>query len=622
MKRFLKVLGLVLVVAMAVTSVPVLGAENKVEISFCVGDETLHINGEAVTVEKPYVVGDGVTLVPLRVITEAFGATVEWIAETKSINLTYPDVTILLQIDNNIAEVNGKAEQLLSAPELTQNGFTMVPLRFISETFGANVSYDEVTRQITVVKETVGNDQSTVVGAVEEGMIGDSFYGWSMETPENMSMLDRAFDGAYTSFVYDENNFIDIDIYSIPKEYDFERDFAQIKTSLQGYTLVKADKDTSDAKCKKMLLQAKDKDIFMDIRQYVTDKYIFAVYSEFENANAEVRDEGVRLLSTFECTFPMEDVHDLSNVENGMRTYESEAMGFTIQIPAEYILSSSESVENELDFYKLDGTDRQSRVSVGIYSKSEAGTAMELADEDYKKNKEISNPKITTFTKSDTLVRYANINAYEYTEELKASAYTLLRRDVFFELGEYVYNVTVDLKNPDNKSKSMIDKIINSIKVTEINTDEVGVLLRNVPDYEGTFTYKGDGFTLQIPNSFNELSSGIFGDRRSGVGLNVIKIASEMTHEELTYVMQDQVKSATTQGYEIVQMTKEVMIGNVRYLDMTHAVEVEEEKAYYRQMAGVCNGEAFVFVIAYPEATYSEYVINQTEEVIKSLKLE
>ena len=128
-------------------------ASENVEISFCVGESTLSINGEDITVEKPYIAGEGVTLVPLRVITEAFGASVEWIADTKSIVMAGEGKNIVLQINNPDVWVDEEKAILLAPPELTQNGFTMVPLRFISETFGASVAYDEATKRITVTKE-------------------------------------------------------------------------------------------------------------------------------------------------------------------------------------------------------------------------------------------------------------------------------------------------------------------------------------------------------------------------------------------------------------------------------------------------------------------------------------
>lgn len=56
---------------------------DPVEISFKIGDDTLTINGQSVKTEKPYVYGVGVTLVPVRVITESFGAMVDWKRKVK-----------------------------------------------------------------------------------------------------------------------------------------------------------------------------------------------------------------------------------------------------------------------------------------------------------------------------------------------------------------------------------------------------------------------------------------------------------------------------------------------------------------------------------------------------------
>ena len=192
MKKIISaILCIIMIMSVGITGVYA-NDNQTVRIEFCVGDDTLLINGNAVQVETPYVVGVGVTLVPLRVITEAFGAKVEWTDATRSIDLSYPDVDIHLQIANPIAEVNGKAETLLSAPELT-NSHTMVPLRFISETFGAEVSYDEATERIVVIKENTP-DGSTVEGAVTTAKIGDSYYGWSMENPTDMQLDYRSFD--------------------------------------------------------------------------------------------------------------------------------------------------------------------------------------------------------------------------------------------------------------------------------------------------------------------------------------------------------------------------------------------------------------------------------------------
>ena len=127
----------------------------NVEISFCIGDSILSINGSKVEVEAPYIAGEGVTLVPLRVISEAFGAEVNWDGDTKTVTIAHNDNNISVQIDNNTAVVNGENKTLEESPELTVNGITMLPLRFISEELGATVGYEHETQAISVSMDVV-----------------------------------------------------------------------------------------------------------------------------------------------------------------------------------------------------------------------------------------------------------------------------------------------------------------------------------------------------------------------------------------------------------------------------------------------------------------------------------
>ena len=127
-------------------------AAEKVTISFNVGSSIVNINGEDVEVEKPYIVGVGVTLVPIRVISESFGAEVNWDGETKTVTVIDGETTIVVTVGSKIATVNGEEKELEEAPELTENGFTMIPLRFISENLGAEVGYVQETQAITVEK--------------------------------------------------------------------------------------------------------------------------------------------------------------------------------------------------------------------------------------------------------------------------------------------------------------------------------------------------------------------------------------------------------------------------------------------------------------------------------------
>ena len=150
-----KLLCTLLAMLMLFSASSAFAKENEtVEISFFVGNETFTVNGETLTAEKPYLVGKSVVMVPLRVIAEAFGATTEWIGETKSIALNGPNGSILLQIDNPVANINGTTEPLSVAPQLSENGCTMVPLRFLSNSFHVAVISNYKTGEIIVTNET------------------------------------------------------------------------------------------------------------------------------------------------------------------------------------------------------------------------------------------------------------------------------------------------------------------------------------------------------------------------------------------------------------------------------------------------------------------------------------
>lgn len=130
--------------------IKVVEIQSRASICFKVGDSILSINGKDIEVEKPFIAGAGTTLVPLRVISEAFGADVEWNGEDKSVTIKLGDKTIVVKINSKSATVDKDTViELEEAPQL-KNDTTMVPLRFISETLGADVQYDKATQGITV----------------------------------------------------------------------------------------------------------------------------------------------------------------------------------------------------------------------------------------------------------------------------------------------------------------------------------------------------------------------------------------------------------------------------------------------------------------------------------------
>lgn len=621
-----KLLIVLLVVALSLFNMSVMAADDKVEISFCVGDATLMINGSEVTVEKPYVVGEGVTLVPIRVITEAFGAKVDWIDETQTVKLEYPDVNITIQIGNPVAEVNGKAEKLLAPPELTESGYTMIPLRFISENFGAVVSYDDATEKITVVKEK-SEQGETVKGAADSKYVGDSYYGWSMENPRDMMMDYRSFDGSDTSFT-DDSNKIYIDVYKLEnqEDYDFENYYNEIKMTFDGYTLVKAEKNTKDSNLKWMHFSAKDKVEYYDFYHYVTPDYIFEVTGNFSNEDTKSRDAYIAILSTFECKYRQDDIYDLSEIKDGFRNFESEYLKLSFNVPENFYMASSEDSESNFEFYE--NSDGGSSMHMVVYSKSDVESSEKLAIRDHDHNKQLINEdlvqKFTDVYKKD----YSKRSAYQYEYLMKTKSYEEYKRDVFFEVGDYVYNMSVEIRLPKEDYMTYVDKIINSIDTQPLDVEEVGVLINSIPEATGVIKGKVGKLNFEVPNVY--MTGGKSDTYAAYVGsINGVTLsvgsngAADANATEIKKAMRNAI-AAMGSEYEVetIAQVNEKVINGYKYYYFTVSASDEESTMYMSQYVVVHKDTMYSIIIGCPELSYSKSTKAEIDNIIKSFKFE
>lgn len=119
-----------------------------------IGSRTVYVNDKPIQIEAaPWIdKKSGRAMVPLRVIVEAFGATVEYRYISfgdERVSIIFKLKRIDLRIGSNIAYVEGLPVKL-DAPPVIINGRTFVPIRFIMETFGAKVDWDPFSSEITI----------------------------------------------------------------------------------------------------------------------------------------------------------------------------------------------------------------------------------------------------------------------------------------------------------------------------------------------------------------------------------------------------------------------------------------------------------------------------------------
>ena len=119
-------------------------------ITLQIGNKIASFGSDTVELDASPFIENGYTLVPIRFISETFGAEVQWNEMLKVITIIYKGRTIQIQIGSTIAILDNSISKIDVAPKIVSNR-TFVPLRFISETFGAQVNWDGTTKTITII---------------------------------------------------------------------------------------------------------------------------------------------------------------------------------------------------------------------------------------------------------------------------------------------------------------------------------------------------------------------------------------------------------------------------------------------------------------------------------------
>lgn len=122
---------------------------------FTIDSDKFYVSDSGITkhdLEAAPYIENSRTMVPVRAVSESFGAEVSWDEASQKVIIKDKDITVELLIDSDIAYVNGEAV-MLDSPAVINNNRTMIPLRFVSEALGKNVEYVATTKQILISDE-------------------------------------------------------------------------------------------------------------------------------------------------------------------------------------------------------------------------------------------------------------------------------------------------------------------------------------------------------------------------------------------------------------------------------------------------------------------------------------
>lgn len=110
---------------------------------------SVYVDGDAVSFDVAPTVRSQRVLVPLRAVCEAMGARVEWAQESQTIYMYKRDRYISMPLGQSVMYVNGES-YTLEVPSTAENGRTLVPLRAVSEAMNADVQWVQKDQSVVI----------------------------------------------------------------------------------------------------------------------------------------------------------------------------------------------------------------------------------------------------------------------------------------------------------------------------------------------------------------------------------------------------------------------------------------------------------------------------------------
>lgn len=114
------------------------------------GPIDLYINGQEIKPDVAPMIVQGRVILPARAILEPLGATFTWDSKSRTVTIYKGTNKVILIIGRKDAIVNG-IKYSLDVPATIINGRTLLPLRFVAESFDSYVEWNSKNRSVQVI---------------------------------------------------------------------------------------------------------------------------------------------------------------------------------------------------------------------------------------------------------------------------------------------------------------------------------------------------------------------------------------------------------------------------------------------------------------------------------------
>lgn len=460
---------------------------------------TVKLNGETLDFDTDPIIINNRTMLPMRAIFEKLGAKVSWHEEVKTVTgyRRYKDVSdmfIKLKIGDDTAYRNGKGFSL-DSPPVIKNSRTLVPVRFIAESFGVEVDWDDENRTVLLDYDVDKIKDPELVDDVS--YISQKLdYGVNLMIPE---YWDKSSDSNKFGYQDEGNNiqmFVDIVEFEESKTLDqfTEESKSSILDTFKDKVIFTGSDKVNVNNININVVYLKNSSITPEINQVVYYfmhssygyKITFSYYSEDNDSQL------LNVISNIINTIEIRGV-TINTKEEHYIEYDP---FFNYEIDLNSEIYSSMEVENEFDFTGSINSEKNLKYFIITVSKGTEKNELKIPVKDYKFDSKIYTPfklgkhniTVKTPKSQDKVMQFSVINTS--TQDIRYLIPSKLVEKDDSEIVDLANDITKDIDKylPEyDKSKAIFEWICKNIEYDSKSTNSIPRSAKKVlADKKGT----------------------------------------------------------------------------------------------------------------------------------------
>ena len=526
----------------------------RTRISVNTAAGTVTVNDEAVSCgSAPYITENGVTMIQMSLITDAFGAQER--EDNGSVTVSYSGVEMSFYVNSADFSVGG---QVIGMPEravFSPDGYVMLPLRFFAESLGADVMYDSETGEIIISgsNEGIGTESSfeLLLKYGSKSKVGSSKQLWRFNKPVDFE-IEEGYYGDNYMFAAEE---IAVNLQARKNRDGMTREQLYVELERRavggwGRSVLFERYEGERAGLPYVRFRTRATEEIVDYHGFLTDKfiYIFSVRIPLESFAEDKNNITIdAILDSFEAGYTGGDEEttvDLSKSvlsgDEAKTEYKDGNFGWELKLTEGWAVDEYYGYDNTVSVYREsrlneDGGEQgyggnlsyfgdfaesydeeyieDAEIRISIYSNPEKQSISDWAEKKAELARSRYNDKYLRLSEvSDT--RVGEKSAKTFTQELTRGENARITKAYFIYDGYYRYEILFSFDERDKEDEGFIENaelVINSFAPAAPDYEVIGDILEpddNIVTSGVTKRYDGELASFTLPYLWNVVERG------------------------------------------------------------------------------------------------------------------